>query len=114
MLTIKQTYFLTKYNILSIISETDKRASFIVSSDGRAGEIKADSISLTDQEQSIVAWIGERESGIVAELKRHVDINTGTGNTSGLDAYRELLDAGLTALGFATRSESSAPIQTLE
>ncbi len=80
--------------------------------------VNADSIepietTLNDVERSMVAWIGEREAEIVSTLRTHVEINTGTENTAGLDQYRDLLAQDLESLGFATRTVSSEPLETL-
>jgi len=69
--------------------------------------------SLTESEQALIDWVNDHDSDILAELKTHVDINTGTANIEGLNEYREILAKDLSKLGFDTRTESSAPIPVL-
>jgi len=64
--------------------------------------------SLTESEQALIDWVNDHDSDILAELKTHVDINTGTANIEGLNEYREILAKDLSKLGFDTRTESSA------
>lgn len=70
-------------------------------------------VSLTPQDQAMIDWVDQRSDDILAELKTHVDINTGTENITGIDRYRALLKADLEQLGFVTQTHSSAPIPVL-
>ncbi len=69
--------------------------------------------TLSESEQKLIDWVDARHSDILAELKTHVDINTGTANIAGLNDYRELLAKDLSALGFDTKTVSSDPIPVL-
>jgi glutamate carboxypeptidase len=55
----------------------------------------------------MLAWIDQRQDEMLAALKTHVEINTGTDNIEGIDRYRALLTAQLQQLGFATREHAS-------
>lgn len=68
---------------------------------------------LTASEQQLVAWVAARKDDILQELEAHVNINTGTENVAGIDAYRDRLAADLAELGFRNKLHNSAPITTL-
>ena len=76
-------------------------------------EIARQKTTLSNAEQLLVAWIESHEADILDELKRHVDINTGTANIAGLDRYRAILAKDLQQLGFATSEHPSAAIPVL-
>ncbi len=76
-------------------------------------EISAQQTSLSKQEEQLVQWVEQRKDDILDELKRHVDMNTGTGNIAGLDAYRNLLQGELDTLGFNTQTHSSDALEVL-
>lgn len=65
--------------------------------------------ALSSIEQSMVAWVDTQQTQMVAELKAHVDINTGTENVAGLDTYRSLLENELQQLGFVTQTIEARP-----
>jgi glutamate carboxypeptidase len=68
---------------------------------------------LSDSEKQLVAWVAERKAAILDELAAHVNLNTGTENIAGLDAYRDRLADDLAALGFRNTVRSSSPIEIL-
>ncbi|GHA07001.1 hypothetical protein GCM10008090_15880 [Arenicella chitinivorans] len=72
-------------------------------------ELTAPKSVLSTVEQAMVAWVDTQQSQMVAELKSHVDINTGTDNVTGIDAYRAVLEAELQQLGFATQTIEARP-----
>ena len=78
-----------------------------------ADDIAPLNTTLSDVEQAMVSWVDERKAEMLTELRNHVEINTGTDNIQGLDAYRTLLEKELTALGFETQTHSSPPIEVL-
>ena len=78
-----------------------------------ASEIKLVPTTLTPSELRIVDWIDAREAMMLAELKAHVDINTGTANIEGLNRYRAILQHDLSELGFATSEHASDSIAVL-
>ncbi|MFT6408684.1 MAG: glutamate carboxypeptidase, partial [Arenicella sp.] len=78
-----------------------------------SGSVLAQSTSLSEQEQQLIAWVDNNQDQILSELKAHVEINTGTDNIAGLDQYRNILSADLEALGFTTQTHSSADIDVL-
>lgn len=78
-----------------------------------AESLTATTTVLTDAEQQLVAWVAERESKLLEELRSHVEINTGTENIAGLNRYRSVLEKELLALGFKNRLVSSAPLEKL-
>ena len=69
--------------------------------------------SLSHQEQKMIEWVDKHQDKILAELKSHVEINTGTDNVAGLNQYRDLLSTELATLGFATKTHSSEDIDVL-
>jgi len=69
--------------------------------------------TLSESEKALVAWVDQRESEILAELKEHVEINTGTANILGLDRYRDKLNSELRKLGFETQEHASPAIPVL-
>ncbi|MEM7358446.1 MAG: M20 family metallopeptidase [Pseudomonadota bacterium] len=79
----------------------------------QADEIVAETTSLSAAEEALIDWVSEREEAILEELTSHVNINTGTANIAGLDQYRDLLQAELEALGFATSLHASASKEVL-
>jgi len=68
---------------------------------------------LTNQEQILINWVDQRHVQILADLKTHVEMNTSTDNIPGIDAYRKLMANELSALGFATETQTSAPVPVL-
>jgi len=88
-------------------------AVFISAQTALADDIQAADVSLTTSEQEMIAWLGSQQAEILSELKRHVDINTGTANIAGLDEYRNLLETQLIELGFATERRSSEAVPVL-
>ncbi len=78
-----------------------------------AAEIEAMPVQLTAVERQMAAWIAERQDDLLAALKTHVEINTGTHNLAGIDQYRRLLAKELQALGFTTRERASEPVSVL-
>lgn len=68
---------------------------------------------LSASEKQMVAWVADRKDAILQELAEHVNINTGTENVAGINAYRERLANDLSALGFRNELHSSLPITTL-
>jgi len=73
----------------------------------------AQTVVLSDQEQQMIDWVDQHRDEILAELKVHVDINTGTDNTQGLNQYRKLLASELAELDFMTKAYSSDDIEIL-
>jgi len=65
------------------------------------------------QERQALDWLKQHESNAIDELRRHVEVNTGTLNIEGLDLYRELLAGELKKLGFATSEHGNEPIEVL-
>lgn len=57
---------------------------------------------LSEQEQRLCAAIESREGALLEDLRRHVALPTGGGNSAALDESRGLLRARLEALGAAT------------
>jgi len=88
-------------------------ALLLVSFQVVAAEIQPIKTQLSNEERRLLDWVDKHSSDILAELKTHVDINTGTANIDGLNLYRDRLEKDLKALGFATRTVSSAPIPVL-
>ena len=78
-----------------------------------ASEIKLRDTRLTPAEIKIVDWISARETEMLAELKTHVEINTGTANIEGLNRYRKILQQNLDELGFVTSEHSSKALEVL-
>jgi len=78
-----------------------------------AQDVQPKITELSASEKSLVAWVDKQQAAILSELKTHVDMNTGTGNIDGLNAYRNMLDRELVALGFSTTTHASAPIDVL-
>jgi glutamate carboxypeptidase len=76
-------------------------------------EIVAKEVELSAAEERMVAWIGERQEAMLAELKQYVEINTGSGNISGINRFREILAAELKKLGFETREYATEPMAVL-
>ena len=74
-----------------------------------SNELAAPTGELSAVEQSMAAWVDTQQAQMVAELKAHVDINTGTENVAGIDAYRALLEGELQQLGFATQTIEARP-----
>ena len=85
--------------------------AFSFSNSARAQQYKIEQLS--DQEQDLIAWVDQRDADILAELKEHVEINTGTSNIEGLNSYRNLLSDELEALGFKTETHSSPAFDVL-
>ena len=75
--------------------------------------VLAQPTSLSEQEQQLIAWVDKHQDRILSELKSHVEMNTGTANIAGLDQYRNRLSGDLEALGFTTKTYSSADIEVL-
>ncbi|MFT4636155.1 MAG: glutamate carboxypeptidase [Arenicella sp.] len=75
--------------------------------------VLAQPTSLSEQEQQLIAWVDKHQDRILSELKSHVEMNTGTANIAGLDRYRDRLSGDLEALGFTTKTHSSADIDVL-
>jgi len=73
----------------------------------------AQKVVLSDQEQQMIDWVDQHRDEILAELKVHVEINTGTDNTQGLNQYRKLLASDLAELDFMTKAYSSDDIEIL-
>ncbi|MFS4438008.1 M20 family metallopeptidase [Paracoccaceae bacterium GXU_MW_L88] len=69
--------------------------------------------TLTEQDQAIIAWVDENRDAILDELKTHVDMNTGTDNVEGIDAYREVLQGDLQELGFETETRPAPSVEIL-
>lgn len=82
-------------------------------SQGIAEEITAKPVKLSVAEKQMVAWIADRQDDILADLKTHVEINTGTENIKGIDRYRELMAAELISLGFSTKEYATEPMSVL-
>lgn len=78
-----------------------------------ASDIMVEETSLTPLEIKMVDWISSRQAEMLAELKTHVDINTGTANIEGLNRYRNILRQDLNDLGFETSEHASDPIKVL-
>lgn len=85
--------------------------SFVVSAE--ATDVQAVPTTLTASERAMVDWLDTQSDAMLAELKTHVEINTGTDNVAGLNQYRTLLAGELEELGFVTETVSSAPIANL-
>lgn len=68
---------------------------------------------LSEQEVLLIEWVEQRKDKILQELQTHVEMNTGTANIAGLDAYRDKLSSDLTSLGFKAERHSSKPISVL-
>lgn len=75
----------------------------------RAQDLVAVEVQLSPAEQGMVDWIEARKDQLLAELTRHVELNTGTDNIAGIDRYRAILAADLQQLGFVTKEYASAP-----
>ena len=75
--------------------------------------VAAKTVELSAAEERIVAWIDARQDAMLAELKRYVEINTGSGNIEGINRFRGNLAAELQKLGFATREYASEPVAVL-
>lgn len=88
-------------------------SALLINSQAIAQSIQPLKTSLTDTDKQLIAWVSEREAQILDELKTHVEINTGSDNIEGLDQYRGILQKELEGLGFATRLESSSPLEQL-
>jgi glutamate carboxypeptidase len=84
-----------------------------LSSAVHAADIVATQVELSPGEQKMLDWIDARGDQLLAELTRHVAINTGTGNLEGIDRYRAILAEDLQHLGFATREAASKPLPLL-
>lgn len=69
--------------------------------------------TLTAQDQALIDWVDQRSDSILAELKIHVEMNTGTQNIDGLNAYRDVLNSNLQKLGFTTQTHSSPSMPIL-
>ncbi len=76
-------------------------------------EISPAEITLSESEQAMVAWVDENRQAILDELETHVNMNTGTENIAGLDAYRDLLQADLEELGFQTETHPAPSVEIL-
>jgi glutamate carboxypeptidase len=76
-------------------------------------EIVPRDVELSAAEQRMVARIGERQEAMLAELKRYVEINTGSGNIAGIDRFRAILAAEMQQLGFETREYAAEPMAVL-
>lgn len=76
-------------------------------------DLVAEHTTLSEAEEELLAWIDAHEATILAELSRHVNLNTGTDNIEGLNRYREIFKHDLQKLGFSTSEHSSAPIPVL-
>jgi glutamate carboxypeptidase len=77
-------------------------------------ELNAIETRLTAPEAALATWIDARRDEMLAELRAHVSMNTGTGNIAGIDAYRRVVERELQAIGFSTRTvpNPSTPILT--
>ena len=96
-----------------LLCSTLTLASESHASESLAKEVAPIETTLSDAERAMVAWVDERDEQILAELSRHVDMNTGTGNIDGLNQYRDLLESELSSLGLSTQTHSSAPLEVL-
>ncbi|RBP52711.1 M20 family metallopeptidase [Arenicella xantha] len=81
--------------------------------DDSSGDVTPNKTVLSTNEQAMVEWIDGQQANMLAELKAHVELNTGTDNIVGLNQYREILAAELSRLGFTTETVDSDPIATL-
>ena len=86
---------------------------FLASSVANADEISPAKVKLTSDDRAMIAWVDQHQDEILAELKTHVEINTGTANIEGLNRYRDILEAALNSLGFQTEQRESAPLPIL-
>ena len=59
--------------------------------------------ALDDVERGIVAWVEDNIDGLIVDLERQVNINSGTMNPAGVRAVGEDIAPGFDALGFDTR-----------
>lgn len=64
-------------------------------------------------EQQILRWLDQHDKQQLIELQQHVNLNTGTLNKTGIDAYRTLLAEELGALGFDLETISAEPFDVL-
>ncbi|MFT5693359.1 MAG: glutamate carboxypeptidase [Oceanicoccus sp.] len=87
--------------------------SFTVASSVFAAEIQGVPAELNDVEKRMVSWVDSRQSEMLDELEKHVELNTGTENIAGIDQYRSIIERQLQGLGFATQLHSSDPLPVL-
>ncbi|MFK8019809.1 MAG: M20 family metallopeptidase [Pseudomonadales bacterium] len=73
----------------------------------------AQQTEFSTQERRALDWLKQHEALAIEELRQHVEINTGTLNTKGLDMYRELLAGELKKLGFATSKHGNESMEVL-
>lgn len=78
-----------------------------------ATEIVAGKVTLTTAENKLIAWLDSQNENILGDLRSHVEMNTGTENITGIDAYRQLMASELEELGFTTKLYSNKSIPVL-
>ena len=95
--------------VISVLAMLSVGCLLSLGSAVQGADIVATQVELSLGEQKMLHWIDVRSDQILAELTRHVAINTGTGNMKGIDRYRAILAEDLQHLGFATREVASKP-----
>lgn len=76
-------------------------------------EVTPTDVTLSDPEKAMIDWVDQNQQAILDELKLHVDMNTGTENIAGIDAYRNILRKDLDELGFDTRTQPAPAVEIL-
>lgn len=76
-------------------------------------EITPLEVTLSDPEKAMIDWVDQNQQAILDELKLHVEMNTGTGNIPGIDAYRDVLRNDLDELGFETETHPAPSVEIL-
>lgn len=91
---------------ISACTATGVPATAVVSPVSSAAMSPPAPAELTDIEVSLIDWVDTRSDKILEELRRHVNLNTGTENIEGLNQYRQILAKDLQSLGFNTETVS--------
>ncbi|WBU62878.1 M20 family metallopeptidase [Paracoccus aerodenitrificans] len=76
-------------------------------------EVTPAEITISEAEQAMIDWVDQNRQSIIDELSQHVGMNTGTENIEGIDAYRDVLQADLEELGFATEIHTADSVEIL-
>lgn len=87
--------------------------SLVITCSSLAAEIQEVPAHLNEVEKRMASWVDGRQNEMLATLKTHVEMNTGTENISGIDQYRSIIERQLQGLGFATRLHSSEALPVL-
>jgi glutamate carboxypeptidase len=93
----------------------DKPSKIGSSSYSRAAldALAVEAVQLTSVENEIVAWLAKQESVMVEDLRRLVDINTGTLNKAGHEELRGLLQSEMMSLGFEVETKPGGIVDVL-